>query len=124
MTANDFLSTILYPALATIVTAGVGLAVAYIRAMQATAQASADAAALTGALARGKALAEAQHTPAAEIPDAVAQYLHATSPDLAQRTGMSQTTQSQGDTVLVPTAAGAARIAATLAEPATGVTKI
>jgi hypothetical protein len=119
MTLADLITTVLYPSLALIVTAGTGAVVIYIKSMAATAQASADAAALTGALARGKALAEAQGASPAELPAKVADYLHQTSPDLAQRTGMAMTTQSQGAEVLVPTAAGAARIAATLAEPAT-----
>jgi hypothetical protein len=81
----------------------------------AIAQGTADAAALTAALNRGHALAISQGTPTAQIPDKVADYLATTSPDLAKSTGVLTPGASTGQ--LVPTIAGSARIAASIAPP-------
>lgn len=116
MTWNDFLASVIYPGLATIITAGVGLAVAYLKSQAATAQATADAIALTAALNRGHALAVAQGTPAAQVPAAVAQYLATTSPDLGKSTGVLQPSEHLPGQ-LVPTQAGSVRIAASIAPP-------
>ena len=122
MDTQTFIQTVIYPALALLITTGVGFAVVYIKSMAATAQAAADAAALAGALARGKALADAHGGSLSEAPGIVAKYLATTSPELAVRTGVGVLVDPPGTSnadvkVLVPTLAGAARIAATVATP-------
>lgn len=116
MTMQEFVQTVIYPGLATLITTGVGFAVLYIRGMMATQQQVADAAQLQRVLDRGRVLAQASNVAPIDQPANVMAYLHQTAPDLAVRTGMS--TPGSTPDVLVPTAAGASRIAATLATPA------
>lgn len=115
MTWQDVLQSVIYPFLVLTIPALGAWAVIELKGMAATAQAAADAAALTSALNRGHALAVAQGTPAAQIPDKVADYLATTSPDLAKSTGVLTPGASTGQ--LVPTIAGSARIAASIAPP-------
>jgi hypothetical protein len=116
MTWQDVLQSVIYPFLVLTIPALGTWAVIELKGMAATAQAAADAAALTSALNRGHALAVAQGTPAAQVPAAVAQYLATTSPDLGKSTGVLQPSEHLPGQ-LVPTQAGSVRIAASIAPP-------
>jgi len=116
MTGPEFVQTYIYPPMGLLVLAAVGYGVAKLKAMTTIAQATADGPALTGAIQRAHALAQAQNTPAASIPAKVAEYLRVTSPELAVRTGVLMPEDAAAP--LAPTPAGEARIAATIAAPA------
>jgi hypothetical protein len=112
MNTTDFLQNVIYPALATLITAGVGFAVMYIRAMTATQKQVADAGQLQQVLARGAALAKTESDEPAVQAAKVTEYLHETAPDLAVRTGMAT---QDFNANLVPTEGAVRRVDATLA---------
>lgn len=117
MTGAEFLTTILYPALGTLLTAAVGVAVLFMRNWINLHQQTADANQLTQVLNRGQALALAQGVTPPMVQDSVTKYLHTMAPDLAVRTGMADKIDTvDGTPVLAPTPVGTNRVLASIAE--------